>query len=92
MYVSTPSWLQRARLPLPAAYLEHEDTHVGNRQVNLGSLPVGSLVKPDAVHFQLSGNFEHLEIGLSRRLAPVIKDSMITALKTTPFLKEPNIY
>lgn len=75
-------------LPGPP-YLEHEDTHVGNSQVNLGPLPVRSRVKPDAVHFQFSGNFEHLEIRLSRRLAPIIKDSMITALETTSLLKEP---
>lgn len=67
---------------VPTPYLEHEDAHVGHSQVNLGSLSVRSLVKPDAIHFQLPGDLEHLEIWLSWRLAPVIKDSRIIALRT----------
>lgn len=70
-------------------YLEHEDTHVGNSQVNSGPLSVRSCVKSNAIHFQLSGNLKHLEIRLGRRLAPIIKDGMITALKTTSVLKKP---
>lgn len=70
-------------------YLEHEDTHVGNSQVNSGPLSVRSCVKSNAIHFQLSGNLKHLEIRLGRRLAPIIKDGMITALKTISVLKKP---
>lgn len=57
----------------PCPYLEHEDSHVRHGQVNLGALPVGSPVKPDAIHFQLPGNLKHLEIRLSWRLAPGIR-------------------
>lgn len=68
----------------PAPYLEHEDSHVGHGQVDLGALPVGSLVKPDAVHLQLPGHLQHLEIRLRGGLAPVTKDSGITAPPPAP--------
>lgn len=51
-------------------YLEHKDPCVGNGQVNLGPFPIGSCVESDAIHFQLPGNLKHLEIRLSRCLAP----------------------
>lgn len=59
MYVNPPPH-HTEKFPPP--YLEHEDPHVGHSQVNLGSLPVESLVKPDAIHFQLPGDLKHLEI------------------------------
>lgn len=72
----------RPEQPAPRPpYLEHEDARVGNRQADLGPLPVGSLVKPDAVHLQLAGDVQHLEVGLGRRLAPAVKDGRVTAPK-----------
>lgn len=41
-----------------------------NGQVDLGSLPVGCRMKPDAVHLQFASDLQDLEVRLGRRMAP----------------------
>ena len=82
-----PATPPRQVAPAPAAqlllsYLEDEDTHMRDRQADPGALPVRGRVKSEAVHFQLPGDFKHLEIRLGRRLAPGTDESVTTAPET----------
>lgn len=43
-------------------HLENLKAHVGNSQVDLGSLSVGCRMKTDAVHLQFAGDLQDLEV------------------------------